>query len=244
MACVLNVACYSGSDAGKTLCKIRDDVGTVVAPNPSADHRPSLTRAPIPSDVMGIITSLEELETAERGSEIDYHRGNWRHWIDSDKDCQDTRAEALIQESLDPVYFATDDRCRVAGGEWLGPWSAEVFRDASDVDVDHHVPLGHAHAAGGWQWDPDRKRDYANDLSNPASLQVISALVNRAKGKKAPDEWRPENPASWCRYAADWISVKQQWELTVNDAEVHVLADMLNTCEDAGSWGTHGARTE
>ena len=127
-------------DAGKTLCKIRDDCATVVAPNPSAYHQPALTQAPIPSDVMEIITSLDELETAERGSEIDYHRGNWRHWIDSDKDCQDTRAEALIQESLDPVYFATDDRCRVAGGEWLGPGSAEVFRDASDVDVDHHVP--------------------------------------------------------------------------------------------------------
>ena len=164
-----------------------------------------------------------------------------RHWEDHDRDCQDVRAEVLIEESRSSVSFATEKRCRVTGGEWLGPWSGEVFTDASDVDIDHHVPLGHAHVSGGWLWDADRKREYANDLSNPPSLQVTGASVNRSKGKKPPDAWRPEIRAGWCRYAADWIDVKSRWQLTVTHAETRALRDMLDSCDYAGSWGLSGS---
>ncbi len=87
-------------------------------------------------------------------------------------------------------------------------------------------------------------RAYANDLSHPASLQVTEASVNRSKGKQPPDEWRPEENAGWCRYASDWVSVKEQWELTVSRAEVEALKEMLDTCDDKGSWGLAGARPE
>ena len=152
--------------------------------------------------------------------------------------------EALIAESLAAVAFAGDKECRVTGGEWLGPWSGQVFTDAGDVDIDHHVPLGHAHESGGWDWDKERKRAYANDLNHPASLQVTQSSLYRSKGKQPPDQWRPEETAGWCRYASDWVSVKAQWELTVSRAEVEALKEMLGTCDDEGSWGLTGARSE
>ena len=211
-------------------------VGAGVAADP-------LTDVPLPAGARAVLEALGGLAVAPRGSGIDYDRDDWRHWIDRDGDCQNTRAETLIAESRAPVSFAAredNDRCRVIRGEWRGPWSGEIFTDAGDVDIDHHIPLAHAHESGGWQWSAGRKRAYANDLSNPASLQATKASLNREKGKQAPDQWRPPNRAAWCRYAADWIAVKSYWELTVTPDEVDALRDMLATCGAAGSWGLGG----
>ena len=250
---LVGLACSAGDQASSTIRAIGDDVATAVGDVRPTSSNPTPTPEPIrtdeaetttSSDVGAVFTALESLENAERGSAIEYDRRDWRHWTDSDGDCQNTRAEVLILESSESVSFATGERCWVTGGEWVGPWSGEAFSDASDVDIDHHVPLGHAHISGGWRWDVDRKRAYANDLTNLNSLQATSASVNRSKGKKPPDEWRPENPDGWCRYAADWISVKEQWELTVTDVEARALADMLETCDDAGSWGLKDRKAE
>ena len=190
-------------------------------------------QAPAASEVRALRDTLDALPIAPRGSGIDYDRGNWRHWVDADRDCQNTRAEVLIAESRAAVSFAPrddNDQCRVVSGQWRGPWSGAIFTDAGEVDIDHHVPLAHTHESGGWQWNADRKRDYANDLSIPASLQAMQAALNREKGKQPPDQWRPPRQAAWCRYAADWIAVKERWQLTVTAAEVAALREMLDTC--------------
>ena len=243
-AIFLTLGCDSGVKAAKTAGRVADDISRLADANSPPSGNDSVSGSPLPSDVQAVVAILEELPVAERGSEIKYERSDWRHWVDADRDCQNTRAEALIAESLAVVAFASEENCRVTGGEWLGPWSGQVFTDAGDVDIDHHVPLGHAHESGGWDWDKERKRAYANDLRHPASLQVTQSSVNRSKGKQPPDQWRPEDTAGWCRYAADWVSVKAQWELTVSRAEVGALKEMLGTCDDEGSWGLTGARPE
>ncbi len=213
-------------------------------PAATAEQPASVIASPESPEVESLLVSLRGLRVAARGSDSEYNRRDWRHWIDADRDCQNTRAEVLIGESVAPVSFAPEDdgdQCRVISGQWVGPWTGEVFTDASDVDIDHHVPLGHAHESGGWRWDAERKRAYANDLADPASLQATSAAVNRSKGKQPPDEWRPDEAASWCRYAADWVTVKQNWELTVTASEVAALEDMLGMCKDTSSWGLSGA---
>ena len=79
----------------------------------------------------------------------------------------------LIEESLTPVTFKTDKGCRVVSGSWLGAYSGDVFTDASLLDIDHLVPLKEAHESGGFDWDADRRRDYANDLSDPNTLIAV-----------------------------------------------------------------------
>ena len=78
----------------------------------------------------------------------DYDRGEWRHWVDEDGDCQDARQEALIAESETPVTYKSEDRCRVASGSWDGPYTGERFTDPGDLDIDHMVPLANAHRSG------------------------------------------------------------------------------------------------
>ena len=73
-----------------------------------------------------------------------YDRGEWSHWIDEDRDCQNARQEVLIDESTIPVEFQSSDRCRVASGRWVGPYTGQTVNIPGDLDIDHMVPLENA----------------------------------------------------------------------------------------------------
>ena len=183
------------------------------SPTPTATPEAmSITVAPVPSDISS------------------YDRDDWRHWIDDDRDCQDTRQEALIEESTSPVEYENSDQCRVESGDWTGLYTGEQFTDPSDLDVDHMVPLANAYRSGGWLWSESRRRDYANDLSYEGHLIAVQNSANRAKGADGPEEWRPPDRSYWCQYAIDWITIKNAWRLTASEAEAASLSEMLNTC--------------
>ena len=149
-----------------------------------------------------------------------YDRDDWRHWIDEDDDCQDTRHEVLIAESQAAVTYKSDRQCKVDAGQWFGAFWATTVTEASKLDIDHLVPLANAHRSGGWACTAERKQQYAHGIDG----------ANRSKGAKGPDEWRPPNESYWCKYTVDWIGVKQAWKLTVTPAEAGALQDMLATC--------------
>ena len=96
-----------------------------------------------------------------------YSRDDWRHWIDEDGDCQDTRNEVPAAESLADVTYRADRRCRVDSGQWLAPYSSTAVAVPGDLDIGHMVPLANAHWSGAWQWSSERKRQYANYLDDP-----------------------------------------------------------------------------
>ena len=161
-----------------------------------------------------------------------YDRDEWRHWIDEDGDCQNARHEVLIEESLSPVAFKTDRQCQVLTGEWFGAFTGMSFAEASDLDIDHMVPLANAHRSGAWAWDEDMKREYANSLGYPGHLIAVSSSANRSKGARGPEEWKPPDESYWCEYASDWVGIKSEWELTVTRAEATALGEMLDTCSE------------
>ena len=135
-------ACGPGTEALKGAARVADELATVVN-SAHATTEPSLSRfyRPTPaSDVKSVILILNSLIIADRGSDSRYLRDDWRHWVDDDRDCQNTRAEVLIEESLAEVDFAGNEDCRAVVGEWPGPWSGEIFTDASEVDIDLFSP--------------------------------------------------------------------------------------------------------
>ena len=151
-----------------------------------------------------------------------YDRDDWDGgWADADGDCQGTRAETLIIESL--VEVGLDD-CRVVSGLWADVWTGERFLAASALHIDHHVPLRNAHVSGGGGWDAARRARFFNDLDN---LNAVGAGTNLEKGARGPSEWRPPLRASWRQYAEQWIAVKEKHGLSFTQAELQALDEML-----------------
>lgn len=170
------------------------------------------------------------LQIADRRDQP-YDRTDWKHWIDEDGDCQNTRAEVLIRQSLIAVVWRDSSQCQVESGLWMDPYTGKVVRSASDLDIDHLVPLKNAHQAGGAEWDEARKRGFANYLDYPWHLLAVSKAENRKKSDKGPDRWKPGDRAYWCTYAVAWIQVKSQWDLTATQQEWRQLVKMLQACQ-------------
>ena len=162
----------------------------------------------------------------------EYDRSQWRHWTDEDGDCQDTRQEVLVAESLVEVSFETDRKCRVATGRWYGAFTGAFVEEPGALDIDHLVPLKSAHRSGGWRWDAAKKAEYANLLEDDDHLIAVTAGANRSKGAKGPEEWAPPEAGYWCRYATDWTEVKSRWLLTMTQRESEIVMDMVHTCEN------------
>ncbi len=157
-----------------------------------------------------------------------YNRKNWRHWIDVDRDCQNTRHEILIRDSNAPVVFKTQRNCKVVGGEWFGPYTGKVFNSAKDLDIDHIVPLKHAYSNGGSSWSREEKKRFANDYDN---LLAVDKSANRQKGAKGPSEWIPSNQTYWCEYGQRWREIKDKYGLVIRDLEEQALNRMEQHCE-------------
>ena len=160
----------------------------------------------------------------------DYDRSNWGSWRDADGDCQNTRAEVLIDENLGTITFTNEQSCTVDTGEWYGAYTGETFTDASDLDIDHYVPLANAFKSGAWAWDRDRKRQYYNYLDDSDHLIAVKNSANRSKGSRGPEEWKPTLASYHCDYANIWTEVKHTWGLTVTGAEQEALDEMTATC--------------
>jgi hypothetical protein len=152
-------------------------------------------------------------------------------WTDDDGDCQNTRAEVLIIESLAAVSFRASNQCVVDSGEWLDPYTNNTYFLASDVDIDHVVPLRDAWQSGAYLWTDFKRKEFANDMIFDGHLIAVDDYENQSEKKaKNPSEWMPPNTAFHCEYISIWIEIKYLWELTVTSAEYNFLDSTLTSC--------------
>lgn len=147
-----------------------------------------------------------------------YSRTDYKHWIDADKDCQNTRQEVLIVESLEEVTLDKKG-CEVVKGKWYDPYTDKYFTNPGDLDIDHFVPLGEVDKSGGHEWSKSKKMEYANDLDDPEVLIAVDKSANRSKSDKDPSDWLPPNKKYQCEYIKTWQKVKKQWKLSMDSKE-------------------------
>ncbi len=170
-------------------------------------------------------------------------------WADADGDCQDTRDEVLIAESLSPVVLDVAG-CNVVSGRWFDPYTGLTFTNPSDLDIDHVVALSEAHKSGGYLWTTAQKRAYANDLSNPLVLIAVDDGTNQSKGDKDPTLWLPPNTSYRCEYVKTWVSIKKVYGLSIDTAEQTAINDVLplgnqpSRSEAPSSWSARMGGTE
>lgn len=162
-----------------------------------------------------------------------YTSSSFKVWTDDDRDGCDTRKEVLIAESK--VRITPKAKCAITTGKWMSWYDGKTWTKASDVDIDHVVPLKEAWDSGAKSWTTAIRTKYANDLEFSWSLDAITDHVNSSKGDKDPAQWLPPLASARCAYATHWVAIKYRWKLTVDTAERNKLLSILS--------GTCGSRT-
>ncbi|MEV4136060.1 HNH endonuclease family protein [Dactylosporangium sp. NPDC049742] len=168
---------------------------------------------------------LTALTVATEGSSSGYSRDLFPHWITISGAC-DTRETVLKRDGTSVV---TSSSCAATSGRWYSPYDGATWTAASDVDIDHVVPLAEAWRSGASSWTTAKRQSFANDLTRP-QLIAVTDNVNQSKGDKDPSTWQPPLSSYRCTYAKMWIAVKYYWALKLQSSEKSALQTMLNTC--------------
>lgn len=158
-----------------------------------------------------------------------YLRSLYKHWIDVDNDCQDSRQEVLIRDSIGRVNLDTA-QCVVKQGQWVDPYTGKSFREPRQLDVDHMVPLKNAHESGAWKWSAEKRQEFANYLADRRHLLAVKASENRKKGAKGPDRYLPPDSTLHCEYVQDWVRIKRTWGLSLTASEQRSVTKISASC--------------
>ena len=142
-------------------------------------------------------------------------------WPDNDNDCQNLRHEILVRESLSDVTFTNSSNCVVSAGIWFDPYTEVEFNQASDLDVDHVIPLACAHDHGGYAWSNKMKKAFAVDQNN---LLLVNDYENSVEGSKGPNEYLSAK-GFHCEYLSIWKRVAEEYNIELDEVDWAVIIE-------------------
>ena len=183
--------------------------------------------------------ALVDLRVAEKAASEGYERDCGEGegcvfgpaWADVDRNGCDQRNDVLHRDLTDVQVREGTQGCVVVAGLLDDPYTGAVVpfvkAEASEVPVDHVVPLAAAWVQGAAGWPQELREEFANDLAN---LLATTRAENSAKGDSTADEWVPPDETYGCSYATVVITVKDRYDLAVTPAEVRALEELLATC--------------
>lgn len=153
------------------------------------------------------------------------HFGGWIRGQGQDY-CQNTRAVVLIRNSGKKGLKLSSDGCRVEKGAWDDPLTGQKYTYASDVQIDHFVPLKNAYVSNAAQWNFEKRCLYANYLNVSFHLLPVFSRENSVKGDRGPEAYMPANTAYSCQYLQQWLQIKLVWGLRINPDEAAAIQEL------------------
>ncbi|GAA1363721.1 HNH endonuclease family protein [Streptomyces beijiangensis] len=192
--------------------------GLITAPSAQA-------ALPTPVSAATARTYLASLTVATEGSTTGYSRDLFPHWITQSGSC-DTREVVLKRDGTNVVQSST---CSATSGSWYSEYDGATWTAASDLDIDHMVPLAEAWRSGANSWTTAQRQSFANDLTRP-QLIAVTDNVNQSKGDQDPATWLPSRTAYRCTYVRAWVQVKYYYKLKIDSAEKTALNSVLSGC--------------
>ncbi|MER7927865.1 HNH endonuclease family protein [Streptomyces sp. NPDC096057] len=129
----------------------------------------------------------------------------------------------------DGTNVVTNSACTATSGSWYSPYDGATWTAASDVDIDHLVPLAEAWDSGARNWTTAQRESFANDVTRP-QLLAVTDNVNQSKGDQDPATWMPSLTSYRCTYVRAWVQVKYYYDLSVDSAEKTALTNYLSGC--------------
>lgn len=151
------------------------------------------------------------------------HFGAWKNQSNS---CLNTRAVVLKRDSQVPVKMRSSG-CTVDSGLWSDPYSGRDYRNASDIQIDHFVPLKNAYINGAHSWSRSKRCVYTNFRGDREHLLPVLGRENGSKSDRPPSGYMPPNRAYHCRYVANWLRIKFTWGLALSEAEKQSIENTM-----------------
>ncbi|MEX1659392.1 HNH endonuclease family protein [Streptomyces pseudovenezuelae] len=179
---------------------------------------------PTPVSAATARTYLASLTVATE-NRTGYDRDLFPTWITISGTCN-TREYILKRDGTNVV---TDSACASTSGSWYSPYDGATWTAASDLDIDHLVPLAEAWDSGASAWTTARRQSFANDVTRP-QLLAVTDNVNQSKGDQDPATWMPSLTSYRCTYVRAWVQVKYYYGLSVDSAEKSALTGYLANC--------------
>lgn len=151
---------------------------------------------------------------------------DWPHWLVL-SGCKTARTVVLESTSRVPVTWTNPRQCEIREGLWIDNYTGEEYTRAGALEVDHIIPPVYANAANGWQWNNQKRAQFAND---PLNLAPVSRETHRRKRDRSIGRWQPEE-AYRCEYAQAWLDVSEKYELDLFAQDKSRINTILKDCD-------------
>lgn len=157
-----------------------------------------------------------------------YLREDWPYWLDL-AGCKNARTVVLENTSRSPVTWTNPRQCEIREGLWMDEYTGKEYSRAGELEVDHIISPQYANAANGYQWNDQKRAQFAND---PLNLAPVARDTHRRKAQRGIGRWQPAKEFQ-CEYAQAWKDVSEKYDLDLFAQDASRMNTILKGCDSS-----------